>query len=393
MPDNVIVKLTHRCNLDCPHCGFFATRANPLKAHAKTRRDLSLKEVELLFVRVKEYLSTHPFQRYFEFLWHGGEPLLTPRGFFREIIQLQRRILGIDYQLVNRIQTNGVLLDDARIDELQQHGIQINLSLDGPRHVHDVHRPTMDGKGSYWLVRAAIERLNRRSVPFGVTTVVHPDANGKEVLMHHRDIGVKAMDFLLPLRHYTYSTVKWPIDARFTAKLSDYLIGAFDEWFLSSKSSISVRRFSSLLSQMYTGVALVCTQDRNCGNGSIVMYDNGDMGLCECLDICDSFDHTGLTVNDAGVISRIEKLARYQHLKSGNDAVPDTCLTCVEFELCRAGCPVTRYHSGSFSKSVSIYCGVYRALYGHVRKRVYSSMVQFEADGCTHLPPPINDTA
>ena len=55
------------------------------------------------------------------------------------------------------VTTNGVLIDDEWLDCFETHNISVAISLDGPAHIHDLHRRTFQGTGTH----AAVERAAR----------------------------------------------------------------------------------------------------------------------------------------------------------------------------------------------------------------------------------------
>jgi len=55
--------------------------------------------------------------------------------------------------------SNGIILDQQKIEYLFAHDIEINLSLDGPKHFHDKHRITVIGEGSYDRLIANMKKL------------------------------------------------------------------------------------------------------------------------------------------------------------------------------------------------------------------------------------------
>jgi len=55
--------------------------------------------------------------------------------------------------------TNGVLLDDEKVDFLVSHDVSICISVDGPAEVHNANRVFSEGKGTYEHAKAAINRL------------------------------------------------------------------------------------------------------------------------------------------------------------------------------------------------------------------------------------------
>ncbi len=94
--------------------------------------------------------------------WYGGEPLLPPalevvralsRG-FRELAD--RHGLGYGAELV----TNGYLLDRSTMEELLGLGVErVQVTLDGPRDIHDRRRVHVDGTGTWDRILANLEQV------------------------------------------------------------------------------------------------------------------------------------------------------------------------------------------------------------------------------------------
>ncbi len=63
------------------------------------------------------------------------------------------------------ITTNGVLLDDEKIDYINREMSNVVLSIDGRKEINDLLRPALNGKGSYDVIVPHYQRLveNRRN--------------------------------------------------------------------------------------------------------------------------------------------------------------------------------------------------------------------------------------
>ena len=108
---------------------------------------MSLKLFEQL---ARDFFSRE--QRGYRFIWHGGEPLSWGLDTFKGALAIQRSLkgeLGIQGVIVNKIQTNGVLIDEAWADFFKRCKFRVGVSLDGPREIHDAMRVYRSGKGSF----------------------------------------------------------------------------------------------------------------------------------------------------------------------------------------------------------------------------------------------------
>ncbi len=100
----IIVKTTGACNATCVYC---SAGSGPTG-----KRKLSVETARLLCDRAVRLLDGGRFDR-IRFLWHGGEPLLLGKAFFRELASFARPGL-----MDHRLQTNLTLLDPEWIDIL-----------------------------------------------------------------------------------------------------------------------------------------------------------------------------------------------------------------------------------------------------------------------------------
>ena len=142
-PITVTWEVTNRCNLRCTHC---LSSSGP---KADTRAELSLAEAKGV---VEQLAAARVFQIHFG----GGEPFVFP-GFLELLRHAQAR--GFCCLCIS---TNGSLLSEARIAELEAlGGIYLQLSLDGAdAQACDAIR----GPGTFRKVLDALARLRGTSI-------------------------------------------------------------------------------------------------------------------------------------------------------------------------------------------------------------------------------------
>ena len=155
----IIVKTTGACNARCLYCSAGSSPAGEGKLAIETARALCDQAGQLLdagrFARVR-------------FLWHGGEPLLLGKRFFRELLSLGRP--GV---FRHNVQTNLTLLDNDWIDILEpligRDGIGTSMDpFDDVRRLGDGDH---DGYRRRWL--KGIELLDAAGWRVGCVYVLH----------------------------------------------------------------------------------------------------------------------------------------------------------------------------------------------------------------------------
>ncbi|MEJ0048739.1 MAG: radical SAM protein [Rhodospirillales bacterium] len=70
------------------------------------------------------------------------------------------------------MQTNGMLVTPEWCEFFKKWQVGVGVSIDGPKHLHDAHRMTRAGRGTFERTVAAIRLLRREQVPFHVISVL-----------------------------------------------------------------------------------------------------------------------------------------------------------------------------------------------------------------------------
>jgi len=153
-----IIFSSNLCNMTCPYC---AVAVNKNEASSLSFKDQCR--------GVDSFLKKYP-DRDHKVVFLGGEPMI----YFKELKQIiayiaSRRpggIPGVD------IFTNGTLMTQDKVDELERMGVDVYLSLDGRKQINDEHRYFYRQKGSVFDKvmenLASINWKNKR-----VNSVVH----------------------------------------------------------------------------------------------------------------------------------------------------------------------------------------------------------------------------
>ena len=158
----LILQPTPFCNIDCDYCY--------LPNRDATAR-MSLATVRRAAERLKgDGLAGNELT----IVWHAGEPLAVPRGFYDDAVALLHDVFGAACTLTHSIQTNATLIDDAWCELFVRHGMRIGVSVDGPAALHDAHRRTRSGQGTHARVLRGMARLRAHGIGFHAIAVVTP---------------------------------------------------------------------------------------------------------------------------------------------------------------------------------------------------------------------------
>jgi uncharacterized protein len=178
----LVVKLTDYCNLRCTYCHQDALNGPPILMPMETFKNA---------VRLILGPSRAPVV-YVQF--HGGEPLLCPDDYFREAVAFCKQALETPERKVQFcIQTNLTRVTPEKEALLDQLGIAVSYSLDGPPDVNDALRG--GGKRILQIWR----RMKANGTEAGVICLVQPSNWDRmaEVLRFFQEEGILNVRFNL----------------------------------------------------------------------------------------------------------------------------------------------------------------------------------------------------
>jgi uncharacterized protein len=105
-------------------------------------------------------------------VWHAGEPLAVPTGFYEESIAAIREAAGASCAVTHALQTNAMLIDDEWCRLFLRHEVRVGVSIDGPAFLHDSHRVTRRGHGTHARTMKGMARLREHGIPCHAIAVV-----------------------------------------------------------------------------------------------------------------------------------------------------------------------------------------------------------------------------
>lgn len=142
--------IAHDCNLKCRYC--FASQGN-------FKGERSLMSFEVGKKALKFLAESSGNRRNLEVDFFGGEPLMNFEV-VKELVYYGRSIEK-EYNKNFRftITTNGVLLDDDKIDFINEYMDNVVLSIDGRKQINDYMRMTVSGEGSYDIILPKLKKM------------------------------------------------------------------------------------------------------------------------------------------------------------------------------------------------------------------------------------------
>lgn len=189
----LLVKVATRCNIDCSYCYWFRDAA----VYDKPKL-MSADVLQQLMRRIEEHVTRYPLVD-FPIVLHGGEPLLWGVENFHRFAETCEAISSrTGCEIPISVTTNGVLVDEAWSSCFEGHDISVAISLDGPAHIHDIHRKTFQGTGTHAAVERAARMLVARDVDVSVLAVCNPAYPPQHYVDFFADCGIANYDIMIP---------------------------------------------------------------------------------------------------------------------------------------------------------------------------------------------------
>jgi len=342
------------CNLRCKYCYYLEKKDLYPESTSYVMSDGILEQF------IEQYLNAQTMHEVL-FTWHGGEPLMRNRNFFKHALELQKKY-GRGRQIDNCIQTNGTLLTDDWCKFFKENNFLLGISIDGPQHCHDVYRRTKDNRPTFLQVMKGISLLKKHNVEFNVMGVVN-DYNVDYPLEFYRffkSIDCHFIQFAPIVERIDGKLATWNVPSE---KWGDFLIAIFDEWVRKDVGTFYIQYFDSTLANWVGQQPGVCIQAKTCGHAGVMEF-NGDVYSC------DHFVYPEYKLGNIQTQTLTEMMYSDKQTKFGNDkqdTLPTQCKECQFLFACNGECPKNRIiKTDSGETGLNYLCKGYYKFFEHV---------------------------
>ncbi len=332
------------CNLACAYC-FYCREIYPHK---------TLMSPEVAEALIRRALAAGADQ--VVFTWQGGEPTLMGLDFYETVVELQRRLAAPHQTVMNTIQTNGLLIDEAWCRFFRDENWLVGLSLDGPAEVHDAYRQGPGGQGSFDRVIESARLMQRSGVEFNVLTMLTDVSVTRPELIYR---------FFRTERFGHLQFIPCCLDDRQAAhavdgeEVGEFYCRLFDAWLADGFPRVSIRFFEDILIYFFDRVSASCQWLPRCASYLVVEH-NGDVYPCDFF-VRPEWLLGNLVRDDWSAILESPRRRAFADRKT---RLPEECRSCLILPFCQGDCP--RHRRGPAADGVSRYCSALRRLVNHM---------------------------
>ncbi len=334
-PDNIVkamcLHVAHDCNLKCNYC--FASQGNFKGAKTLMTYDVGVKALDYL-------AKSSGNRKNLEVDFFGGEPLMN-FDLVKDLVSYGRK-LEKEYNKKFRftITTNGVLLDDDKMEFINENMENVVLSLDGRKSVNDNMRKTVSENGSYDIILPKIKKMVelRKDKDYYVRgTFTNKNLDFGKDAIHFLEEGFK----------------KISIEPVVTPESEDYALREehledilreyenFSKEYIKLKSKDPDFMFFHFMIDLEQGPCII-KRSVGCGAGSeyIAVTPEGDLYPCHQFVGEEDFLLGNLE-------SGIRNVELQEDFKKANVFTKEDCKNCWARFYCSGGCHANAYYSNN----------------------------------------------
>jgi len=337
--------------------------------------------VEKILIETKKYLHENNLKK-FQFIFHGGEPLLAPLSWYEKFISKTKEIL-INYEIFFSLQTNGILYDESFGRGLKKLNIGVGFSWDGPKTTHDKFRLYHNNKGSYEDVVKGMRTHKLINGNLAGLSVINAEITASDYYKNIKNLEISDVALLLPhLHHSMKDDFKLFKYSEHEITFGKWLVELFDIWWydidpLKPNISFFNEFIFNILGEKLT------TESFGEGESTVLVIEtNGDIETTAALKSCGN----GFTKENNNIINTsIEESLNSELIKLCVQSHQNLCGICESCEiktLCGGGRINQRYSDSNKFDNPSIYCKDIKLIVSHIQNKMLD---EFSEDELEHL--------
>ncbi len=338
---SMCLNVAHDCNLRCEYC--FAAKGDFGTGRELMSLDTGKNAIDFL-------IQNSGTRHNLELDFFGGEPLMN-FDVVKEIVKYARSIeKQYNKNFRFTITTNGLLLDDDKINFINEEMSNVVLSLDGRKEINDKLRVTPNGKGCYNAIvenyKKLISKRGNKDYYVRGTFTKHNLDFTKDIL-HMYELGFKQLSIepVVSDPNLEYSIREEDLERVF----QEYETLANE--IISRKKKGDCFNFFHFMIDLDQGpCAIKRLRGCSCGNEYVAVTPNGD--IFPCHQFVGNSNFKMGNINNSNIDHKIKKT-----FSNANIYSKESCKNCWAKFFCSGGCNANNFQfEGNILKPHRIAC-------------------------------------
>jgi uncharacterized protein len=319
----LVLNVNTGCNLSCTYC-YKEDLAKPADGR-KMNFATAARSVDLL-------LEAGAARNRVNIVFFGGEPLTNVPLIKQVVGYAEGAAAAAGKSMDFSMTTNATLLTPALIEYFDLHRFGISVSIDGPKVIHDRHRKSVGGRGTYDVVARKVQLLleRYRSRPVGArVTLGGGNTDVEDIHAHLRgeigfhEVGYAPVTAAAESRHALSDSELAEVHRAFERLGEDYRRAAL------AGANNGFSNMHQLMTDLHQGrrKSLPC----GAGVGLLAVDGDGELNLCHRFTGSElpTFGNVSTGIDGARLSAFVEKAI---------DREGTHCETCRIRNLCAGGC-------------------------------------------------------
>lgn len=336
---SVIIKTTNACNLKCTYC---------YDANNSKRTDITLENVDRLFKLLATEYSV------INIIWHGGEPILMGRDFYCAILDLQQKYAN-NSSFVNKMQTNGTLIDNEWAEFLVKNKFHVGISYDGGKATTGREKQSESLEGRNNIIKAGgycgvVSVVNTQNIDALIT-----------IYENYKKLQINAQfNFIFPYGRALENGNEYLFVSE--EKYIKNMISFFDYLLEDKDCNIRIDPFISYI-QLLHGINTKCVTG-GCLYKFICMDNKGNIYPCGRIITPQYYLGNITCINSIKELFYTDQFGIL--LQSTINRRNKCSQTCAYYQYCRGGCNSDAIMYGDIELNNHFACNVFRGIMNHI---------------------------
>ncbi len=324
--------LSEQCNLACKYC--FLGNNDQNKRHNFSLQNMSVETADKaieFFIRQMKASGLDTEDNQAAIIFYGGEPMVN-YDVLKYVANKINSLRSVEKCLKNAemsMVTNGLLLTEDRIKELQKLGVSIAISIDGVTEEANAMRVDVAGKPVFSRILDTLNKCKAlgANVSLSMTLSEETVKDTQNVLKLIDEYGIKSLGFNIMMSSDTFV-----LPQSYNEVAAQFIIDEFVE--LRKRGIYEDRMMRKL--KAFTKASVYFSDCGATGGGQIVISPNGQVGVCHgCLFdkkyfVSNISDDNFIAIDDPTFIE-------WSKLTPLNN---EECYSCPALGICGGGCPI-----------------------------------------------------
>ena len=334
------ININQICNLKCLYCA-----AGGDGTYGQASSQIS---VEKTLPQMKFFLDQLKEGQKFKITFIGGEPLLHPEAIHVVYSYVKKESEARNIIASMSIVTNGTLLTGKTLEIVRSMEIELTVSIDGPKEINDIVRPTKNNTSSTELTLNGLKNLSEdRGKISNIGLAAVCSLQNPDMLQTYRFFKTLKPDWM----EFNFSYTESSVDLQ-KSYLSQMSAIAEDAWKSGGERALkNIKPFGHYFNVLDKQQRI----ENHCGAGKTYLMVDAKNKLYTCPWVVGEKDEV------VGENQQLDHASLAKYSKSLIEL--NNCQTCWARHLCGGGCMyIHRAHTGDKHKKDNLFCERTRSL-------------------------------